>query len=358
MSGEPAVSVVMGVFNGKRFLQSAVESILGQSFTDFEFIVIDDGSSDSSLPCLQEYARRDERMRVFSQPNRGISAAANRGCSLARGKYIARMDCDDISHSERFAKQIECLESHPETALVGSDVECIDDQGHVLEREVAPHDHEAIVNALATYNCFSQSVVMMRKAAFDCVGGYRSMLRNQAEDFDLWLRLSEKFEVANLPLILSQRRWHGDQLSIRGVVDQRLASLAVMKAAERRRAGQADPLDGAGDPSVELLTQMGMPAAQVWREVVGALRHLALTMSRFGKSASAHRLLEEAIRIGLSQRGARKETSQALWEQARLFFREGRLAPGISAAVHASFLRPWLPYQALSRRLQRPGRNS
>ncbi len=129
LQGEPLVSVVMSVYNGERFLREAIESILSQTFRDFEFIIVNDGSTDGTAGILNSYALSDSRVRVFEQENMGQCASDNRGCSLARGKYIARMDSDDVSMRDRLERQIAFLENHEKVGLLGGAVEIIDDRG-------------------------------------------------------------------------------------------------------------------------------------------------------------------------------------------------------------------------------------
>ncbi|MBI5094602.1 MAG: glycosyltransferase family 2 protein [Candidatus Hydrogenedentes bacterium] len=113
-SAAPAVSVVMSVYNGERYLAEAIESILGQTYRDFEFIIIDDGSTDESLKIVEGYASRDNRIRLVSRPNRGLAAALNDGIEIARAPIIARMDADDVSLPKRFEKQMLYMAQHPE----------------------------------------------------------------------------------------------------------------------------------------------------------------------------------------------------------------------------------------------------
>jgi hypothetical protein len=125
----PTVSVVMSVFNGEPYLHEALESILNQTFRDFEFIIINDGSTDGSATVLESYRKSDSRLRVYHQENRGVGESLNRGCGLAQGKYIARMDADDIATSGRLMRQVEFMEGHPEVDVVGGAVEFIDATG-------------------------------------------------------------------------------------------------------------------------------------------------------------------------------------------------------------------------------------
>src|SRR3954468_5693657 len=118
----PTVSVLLAVYNARRYLRQAIDSILAQTFTDFEFIIIDDGSTDDTLAILREYEKRDGRIRLISRPNKGLTTTLNEGLALARGEFLARMDGDDVALPTRFEKQVTYLRDHPECVLVGSRV--------------------------------------------------------------------------------------------------------------------------------------------------------------------------------------------------------------------------------------------
>jgi glycosyltransferase involved in cell wall biosynthesis len=130
--------VVMSVFNGEAYMAEAVESILAQTFGDFEFVIIDDGSTDATAAMLANYASRDERVRVFSQENIGRAESLNRGMQLAEAALIARMDADDVALPERFAKQIEFLRTRREIGLLGGTVEFITPEGRAIGVDRAP----------------------------------------------------------------------------------------------------------------------------------------------------------------------------------------------------------------------------
>jgi glycosyltransferase involved in cell wall biosynthesis len=237
----PAISVLLPVYDAGRFLAPAVESILSQTFADFELIAIDDGSHDGSAEVLAQFAARDGRIRVFTQGNQGIVATLNRALSLARAPLVARMDADDVARPDRLAKQIDYLRQHPEIAVVSGAVDVIDEDGACLRTDVFPTSPETIANELIHRSCVCHPAVMVRTEIVRSVGGYR---RNAqlAEDYDLWLRISEVSRIANLPDVLLVYRLHPVASSRRHVVEQELAALAARGAARLRRSGKADPL--------------------------------------------------------------------------------------------------------------------
>jgi glycosyltransferase involved in cell wall biosynthesis len=229
----PRVSVVMTVYNAERYLHETLESILRQTFRDFELIVVNDGSTDRSLEILQEYAKRDGRIRVISRGNTGIVAAANEGIAAARGEYLARTDSDDVSMPQRFEKQVAYLDAHPDCVLVGSRVLETDPNGVPVTESGHALSHEEIDRQLLTaYGGWAvlQPTTMMRTAAVRAVGGYRGRY-NISEDHDLFLRLAERGKVANLPDVLLRYRRRLD-----GATNTHLHQLAEAKEKLLREA--------------------------------------------------------------------------------------------------------------------------
>jgi glycosyltransferase EpsE len=185
------ISVIMGVYNGSKKLTTAVESILNQTFTDFEFIICDDGSSDNSVAILEELLIKDNRIKLLKNPrNLSLAPTLNNCLKVAVGDYIARMDADDISHPDRFEKQVAFLDSHPEYALVGTSRNMYDSEG-IWGRLV----HEGERTKLNIYHgvTFLHPSILMRRAALLDVGGYTTGPETErTEDFDLWCKLYEK----------------------------------------------------------------------------------------------------------------------------------------------------------------------
>src|SRR5947207_2234767 len=163
-SHPPQVTVLMTVYNGERYLRPAMESILGQTFTDFEFLIIDDGSTDSSVAIIRSY--HDPRIRLYVEPHRGFVSTLNRGLALARGRYIARMDADDLSDDRRLAVQVAFLDAHPRVVLVSCTSSLIDAEGKLMGRYlVAPAHEQQLRTRLRAISCFAHgSVVLLRRA--------------------------------------------------------------------------------------------------------------------------------------------------------------------------------------------------
>ena len=206
----PAVSVVMTVYNTAPYVGEAIDSILKQTFADFEFIIVDDGSTDGCPDLLRRYADQDPRVRFVARPHRGIVPAVCDGIDLARGRYLARMDSDDVAVPHRFERQVAYLDAHPECVIVGSRVMLMDPYGSPVTPTGQKLVHDEIDAELLTEGggwAMVHPSVMMRTAALRQVGGYRGQV-NMSEDHDLYLRLAEVGRVANLPDVLLWYRRH------------------------------------------------------------------------------------------------------------------------------------------------------
>lgn len=238
----PTVSVVMSVFNGERFLREAVESILGQSYTNFEFIIIDDGSTDSSPVILEVYRAGDCRVRVYRKENSGIVDSLNLGCRLARGRYIARMDADDVCIALRLERQVTFLDAHTKVGLVGCGMyENIDGNGAVLYTTHLPKANDAIQRTILQRWCFLHPSIMFRTELFNLVGGYRKVFEG-AEDHDFILRILEHSQAHNLQEPLIRYRVNPKGLSV--VYHQYMNELGeiAIELAHRRRRGEPENL--------------------------------------------------------------------------------------------------------------------
>lgn len=210
---QPMVSVIMPVYNAERYLTEAVESILRQTFRDFELIVIDDCSTDSSLAMMKSFAEGDERVRLLENAqNLGITPTLNRGIQAARGKYIARMDADDVSLPDRLEKQVAFLQANPEIGLISGDALGIDANGIEIDADYSLTVEPGYVKWLLLFTCpITHPAVMGRKALFEQAGGYDVVLQ-YAQDYDLWQRMSQFTQITNLPDVLVRRRVHSQSI--------------------------------------------------------------------------------------------------------------------------------------------------
>jgi hypothetical protein len=357
MSEIPRVSVVMPVHNGGFYLEPAVASILGQTFTDFEFVIIDDGSTDSTAEVLRRFQAADTRVRVHHQEQAGLVASLNRGCGAAQAAYIARMDADDIAFPERLARQVEFLDRHPNTAVVGSAVVRIDASGRDIKRNECPTSHSEIVEALREYTCFTHPSVMLRAVALAAVGGYRGAY-GPAEDYDLWLRLSEQYQLANLPEPLLYYRVYPDQLSVRQL-DQQILSVVGARAAARQRAltgSDRTPAQGLITPA--LLREWGVEDSTLADAMSAGYRYAAYLMMQVGRLDEAISLLRTGRRHSQGRGGLGAMLAGACSKQAKAEFMAGRLWTGLSWGLEAWRAQPSFPLQLLRGRTQTASGNT
>ena len=236
----PAVSVLMPVYNSARFLDAAIKSVLKQTFTDFEFVIVDDGSTDATPAILAHYQKLDARVVLLRQSNGGIAAALNAGLAVCRGQYIARMDGDDIADLDRLEVQRKFLDDRAEIGAVGGWARVIDEHSMPigqLTHPTRPIDVDRAVQAGA-YAMLHPSMMIRRQCLLD-IGGYDPAFR-YAEDLDLLLRLAEVTALANLPrIVLSYRRRNQVEDAARGDVypawDQRALLRRTCEASGRPR---------------------------------------------------------------------------------------------------------------------------
>lgn len=249
MTPPPAVSVLMTVYNGRQYLAQAVESVLSQTFGDFEFIVIDDGSTDGSTDVLRDFTARDGRIRLISRRNTGMTRALNEGIGVAQGRYIARMDADDICLPERFDRQVAYLDAHPDCVLLGSQVLLIDPDGDPLgPKHNTAYTHEDIEHSLLDKGWpMVHPAVMIRTQALRAIGGYDERWPTN-QDHDLFTRLAEVGRVANLPEVLLRYRQHFSSVSYTKGLEQEQTLLAILQAAYARR-GRPMPADLKAQPT-------------------------------------------------------------------------------------------------------------
>lgn len=241
----PAVSVATSMRNAAATLPAAIESVLAQTFGDFEFLLLDDGSTDASRAIAEAYAARDPRIRVIAMPAQGLVRSLNQLFAEARAPLVARFDADDLCKPERFARQVAFLSDHPDHGLVACETEFIDATGALAPNPpiVRPHDNDALVAALEGGPILCHSAVMVRRDLVRTAGGYREAYVH-AEDYDLWLRLAGRTRMANLPECLLSYRVTPGQVSTRHVVTQaRHAAIAWLAYLARAATGR-DPTEG------------------------------------------------------------------------------------------------------------------
>lgn len=335
----PAVSVLMPVYNGERFLAEAIDSILGQTFTDFEFVIVDDGSTDASPAILADYASRDPRIRVLTQANAGIVAALNRGLAECRAPLVARMDADDISLPTRLERQVAFLGGHPAVAVVGTAFQLVSDTGGAGPVVRHATGHAAIVRGLRRGNCLAHPTVMMRRDPIQAVGGYREFLRH-AEDYDLWTRVAERHELANLPECLLRYRVHGGQVSWAVAEAQVLATLAVQGLARARRRTGAEPTPLMSSPDRPFLAGLGFLSADIdytTTSCVANRMELCDSVGMSEQASEARRTTLESVTLGRGGITRRTITGIVAWQDFRAAVRTRRLMAAAGAIVRLAF---------------------
>ncbi|HLP63685.1 glycosyltransferase family 2 protein [Flavobacterium sp.] len=206
MTQSPIISVILPVYNCEKFVSEAVQSVLNQTFTDFELLIIDDCSTDATVSVIQSFS--DQRINLISkEKNSGYTDSLNYAISIAKGKYIARMDGDDICFPTRFQRQIEMLESNEDVIMCGTAIQIIDSE-KILRH---PINHDDIKVKLCFSNAFFHPTVVFRKEAFSNLSYNREF--EPAEDYDLWTRLVFKGKLMNTEEVLLHYRVHANQVS-------------------------------------------------------------------------------------------------------------------------------------------------
>ncbi|EHJ60284.1 glycosyl transferase family 2 [Novosphingobium pentaromativorans US6-1] len=294
----------MSVYNGERFLASAIESILKQTFADFEFLIVDDGSVDRSAQIIADFAARDARIRPIIRENRGLIVSLNEMIVAARAPIIARMDADDLSYPDRFARQHAFLNEHPDYGVVGSWSEDMDEDGRPMQRSGADHPltHEQLLRAIdAGEQLICHPAAMFRKDVVLSVGGYHAAFRH-CEDLDLWLRLASVTRMGNIGERLLRYRRYPGQVSSRHSTEQQIGTAIARLAWQERQAGRPDPTASLERlPPMSALDELfGRPglSRQVREQVALGLRYSASALRDDGFD-----LLVDHLRDGGRQDG-------------------------------------------------------
>lgn len=304
-----SVSVLLPVYNGAATLRQAIDSILCQTHTDLELLLIDDASTDDSAAIIRDYARRDSRVAaVVHDRNAGLARTLNEGLARARYELVARMDQDDESLPQRLGEQKTFLDSHPRVVALGSWVLHMGARPELDRLVRLPTEHEEIAAILPRENCLYHPSVMLRRSAVLEAGGYRGEFKN-AEDYDLWLRLARTHELANVAEPLLRYRFSVDGMTL-GRKWEQLFYVLLAQAA----GGDPDvPLDEASERArvtigeVDRRWFLTQVAVGTVRELV-ALRHwrdALVVATRFAREVGprvAASLFAEIGRAGIRRR--------------------------------------------------------
>ena len=229
---EPLISVVMPIYNAGPYLIDALASLLEQTFSRWEMLCVNDGSTDESPHILNWFASQDSRIRVLHQPNQGIVAALNLGCKQATAPWIGRMDADDVAFPDRLEKQFAYVEKHPQCVALGGAILEMDSNSRPLGIQTLPTEHDAIVKRLMTRRTgLFHPTTLIQREAFRKVGGYR-LEYQWIEDHDLWLRLANVGLLANLQETLLCYRLHASSVcwKRRKIQSERMDQLLTMQS--------------------------------------------------------------------------------------------------------------------------------
>lgn len=296
---DPIVSVLMPVYNGERFLESAVRSVLSQSFEQFELVIVDDGSTDGSPAVLARLAAEDGRIRIQRQENRGHAGALNTALELARGEFVAVLDCDDEALPRRLEAQVAALDADRSLAAVGGAAEFINEDGACFFVQGYPPAPEQVSADLLTTCPVLHSAMMIRREAVTAIGCYRETL-SLALDYDLLLRLDERAGISNLEHPVVRYRVHAAQTTTTRAEQVALAFILAQRSARARRRGELDPVPVAGAALSDLRRDLGVDDRELDYHVVRACVWYAKLAARTDRRDDARELFAFA-----EQRAAR-----------------------------------------------------
>ncbi len=235
----PKISVIMPVYNSEMFVAKAIESILSQDYNNFEFIIINDGSTDNSYKIITSY--NDSRIVVINQNNSGVAVSLNRGIAIAKADIIARQDADDISYHDRLSKQLEYLEKNPDIYLLGTNALLVDRNGKKIKALDFNGTDGELKRTILDFNPFIHGSVMLRKEALRNVGMYREQFA-LCQSYDLWLRICEKYNIGVLNECLYEYRVWSDAISYKNVALNNTMKRIIIEYAKQRKKFGFDEL--------------------------------------------------------------------------------------------------------------------
>ena len=320
----PRVSVLMPVYNRSLYLSQSIESIKNQTLSDWELILVDDGSTDNSFEIAQKYAQSDTRIRAIRQQNAGVSAALNAGLALAKGLYVARNDDDDLSLPKRFERQAHCLEQKPELAAVVSPCELIDEKGQHLNYDfwVSRSNQFRFLRPAGSHparTVLNNPSAMFRRDALLQAKGWRLFFKRMG-DYDLALRLESQYAVGVTPYPFYRYRMHSSGEQLTGDPSLLLYEFAALISLHCRLNGMDDPIDRGDDLEQVLTMSASVPdelladardrvriavAERYRRGVEGLLRR-----GQYSAASRAVRRMRTAVKLSYGRQGRRWKLSK------------------------------------------------
>jgi glycosyltransferase involved in cell wall biosynthesis len=350
----PLVSVAMVTRNVERFLAEAIESILNQTLKELEFVIVDFGSTDRTKSIISSYQSKDPRIKFHEIPSCSLPLARNASCAFSTGRYIAIMDADDIALPERLACQLEFMEEHPDVGIVGASTQVIDHEGRELHKEHYPATDSEIRETLRSVCPFNNPTVFIRREIFEAAGGFRDVALN--EDYDLFVRVAEHCNMANLQRILSLYRFHPRQVTRKRVREMTLCLFAVRAAADLRKRGQPDPLDSTTEITPELLARMGVSEAEWQPALVNRYRWAMATATDAGDYPSVLELAHEMLSFSDWKSAEKWEVAHVWFKSAQIHRRQGNYLQSGIATVRGILVRPVVLARPLKPLLRRVGK--
>jgi len=337
---KPLVSVVMVICNVERFLAEAIESVLNQTFHDFEFIIVDFGSTDKSKDIAESFAAKDNRIRLSEIPRCSYIEAKIAACSLPKARYIAIQDADDVSLRDRLKAEVDYMENHPEVGLLGGAVQRIDADGkHLGIADDYPTEDKEIRIALRKWNTFWHPTVLIRRDAFLRAGGYREAT-SPSDDYDLWLRISEHYQCANLKQVVLKYRIHPKQLSVRERKQQILCLLGAQASASLRAAGKPDPLNSVKQLTPEVLAGMGVSEVTQKNKLAEDYFSLIKQMYKAGECAAVLKAAAEMLQLCEGEFVERRYISDVHLISAKAYWKQGKILSSALSVGRAVLARP------------------
>lgn len=337
-NAKPRISVTMAICNIERFLAEAIESVLVQTFRDFELIIVDFGSTDSSRSIVASYASKDDRIRTIDAADCDLVRARNVACSYARGELIAVMDADDVCLPMRFEREIEVFEGNHNIGMVGSATQWIDASGEKLGVQYVPETDDEIRATLPIRCPFWHPTVMVRTSILKSVGWYRSPFV-YAHDYDMELRIAEHCRCENLAEVLVNYRVHSSQVTLKKREQQTICKLAAQASARRRAAGRDDPLNNAQEITPGLLAELGVSDRELQNTLVSDGRNWIRAMIAAGEDTAALGAAAEIVKSAPAG-VERWQIADLLLTIAKLHWKGGNVMKSAAAASRAIARRP------------------
>lgn len=322
------VSVLMAVHNGEAFLDEAIDSILEQSFSDFEFIIFDDASTDKTSVILENYQLKDPRIKVHANAhNMGLAKTLNKGLNLCKGEYIARMDADDIAHPNRLARQIEYLDTHPQIGLIGSHYATIEPEPKVIS---PPESHREIDSTLMLTNCIGHPTIVFRRALIIQHDLAYPETRS-AQDYLFFVHCAPFTSMANIPDILLSYRKHEAQISSSKLTEQK--SNALVAALKHTEHKLQRPMSSTEKLTHQWLVERNVANVEQFREVVQWANFV------LRKSGASEKPFLKSIRK-IAEQQARQHPASAIWHYFKFNCESQALFDQLNFAVYL-LLRPF-----------------